>query len=46
MKAGKRKKDGNFEKDSINHRVDLKIKELMEKYKQLSGPEYKDQKSE
>jgi len=38
VRAGKLKPDGTFEKDSINYKVDNKIKELMEKYKELSEP--------
>ncbi|MCL5070945.1 MAG: AAA family ATPase [Actinobacteria bacterium] len=38
LRAGKLKTDGTFEKDSINYKVDSKIKEFMEKYKALSGP--------
>ena len=38
VKAGKLKPDGTFEKDSINYKVDNKIKEFMEKYKALSEP--------
>lgn len=38
VKAGKLKSDGTFEKDSINFKVDNKIKEFIEKYKTLSAP--------
>jgi lon-related putative ATP-dependent protease len=34
IKAGERQKDGNFEKDSINDRVDKRLKEMAERLKQ------------
>ena len=36
IKAGKRKKDGTFDRDSINYLVDQKISEFTEKYRKLS----------
>jgi len=38
VRAGKLKPDGTFEKNSINYKVDNKIKEFMEKYKAMSEP--------
>lgn len=39
VKAGKRKKDGTFEKDTLNFLVDQKLKELAKKSKEFGPPE-------
>jgi len=39
MKAGKRRKDGTFEKDTLNYLVDQKLKELAQKSKEFGPPE-------
>ncbi len=39
MKAGKRKKDGNFEEGSVNSLVDQKLRELAQKSKEFAEPE-------
>jgi lon-related putative ATP-dependent protease len=39
VKAGKKKKDGTYPKDSINSTVDRKLKDMAKKLKQFYGPE-------
>jgi lon-related putative ATP-dependent protease len=39
VKAGKKKKDGTYPKDSINSIVDRKLKDMAKKLKQFYGPE-------
>jgi ATP-dependent Lon protease len=39
VKAGKRKKDGIFEKDTVNYLVEQKLKELAKKSKEFAAPE-------
>ena len=38
VKAGERKKDGTYAKDSINDRVNKKLKEMATKLKRFSTP--------
>ena len=42
VKSGKRGKDGNFPKDSINYAVDEKIREFTVRLNELSGAKEKD----
>jgi lon-related putative ATP-dependent protease len=39
VKAGDRRPDGAFEKDTVNYLVDQRLREMAEKLKQLSTPE-------
>ncbi|MEO0225918.1 MAG: Lon protease family protein, partial [candidate division WOR-3 bacterium] len=45
MKAGKRLKNGQFEKDSINYLVDKRLRELAENWQKFSGEEEKEPES-
>jgi predicted ATP-dependent protease len=39
VKAGERKKDGTFEKDTVNYLVDKRLKEMAETFREYQGPE-------
>ncbi|MGB2696877.1 MAG: S16 family serine protease, partial [Candidatus Zixiibacteriota bacterium] len=39
VKAGKRRKNGTFEKDTVNYLVEEKLKELAQKSKEFGAPE-------
>ncbi|HHF51204.1 MAG TPA: ATP-dependent protease, partial [Candidatus Aminicenantes bacterium] len=41
IKAGKQKKDGSFEKDTVNYLVDKELERLAESWKKFSAPEKK-----
>lgn len=44
MKAGKRSKDGNFEKGSVNDLVDKRLRQLAENWKKFGGEEEAEKK--
>jgi predicted ATP-dependent protease len=39
VKAGERKKDGTFEKNTVNYLVDKRLKEMAETFKEFQGTE-------
>ena len=39
VQAGVRQPDGTFEKDTVNYKVDMRLRDMAEKLKQLSAPE-------
>jgi ATP-dependent Lon protease len=45
VKAGKKRKDGTYPKDSINYLVDRKLKDMAKKLKQFSGRDEEDKKN-
>jgi predicted ATP-dependent protease len=44
VKAGKKRKDGTYPKDSINYIVDRKLKDMAKKLKQFYGRDEEDKK--
>jgi lon-related putative ATP-dependent protease len=44
VKAGKKRKDGSYPKDSINYKVDRQLKEMATKLKKFAEPEVKNRK--
>jgi lon-related putative ATP-dependent protease len=44
VKAGKKRKDGTYPKDSINYAVDRKLKDMAKKLRQFYGPEERQKK--
>jgi predicted ATP-dependent protease len=44
IKAGKQKKDGSFEKDSVNYLVDRELERLAESWEKFSAPNKKNKK--
>ncbi len=45
IKAGKRKADGDFEKDTVNYQVDEELKRLAKSWKIFTGPPDKEKES-